>query len=400
MRRVWTIVAVLTLVLVASSMFAPEVAQAADPPTQSAGPPAADDPGLFLITDYPSQVIGMDENVSVNLKLRGQAAPQIASLEMGEIPEGWTATFRGGGKIIQSVYIQPEEDASVTLRLEPPEDVAAGTYRFLVVARGDETTTELPLELVVQEKLPPSLALDTELPIIKGKPSSTFRYSAKLKNEGDEDLTVNLLANAPAGFLVTFKTGGQEVTTLPLEANQTKSLSIEAQPFIEVPAGAYPINVRAQGSEAEASLSLTAEVTGEVDLNVTAPDGRLSAKATAGEETPLKVIVQNTGSAPARAIELSSSEPSGWSVEFEPKKINEIPAGRQVEVTAKIRPADKAVAGDYMVTMRALPEGSASESAEFRITVLTSTLWGVVGVALIAVAMGVVALAVSRFGRR
>jgi uncharacterized membrane protein len=31
---------------------------------------------------------------------------------------------------------------------------------------------------------------------------------------------------------------------------------------------------------------------------------------------------------------------------------------------------------------------------------LTSTLWGVVGLILIAAALGVVALAVSRFGRR
>ncbi|MGQ9459004.1 MAG: COG1470 family protein, partial [Anaerolineae bacterium] len=77
-----------------------------------------------------------------------------------------------------------------------------------------------------------------------------------------------------------------------------------------------------------------------------------------------------------------------------------IPAGQEVEVTAKIRPAEKAVAGDYMVTVRASTEGTASESADFRITVRTSTLWGVVGVALIGIAVGVVALAVLRFGRR
>ncbi|GAB4536966.1 MAG: NEW3 domain-containing protein [Anaerolineae bacterium] len=400
MRRVWTILAVVTLVLVVSGVLTPEVAWAADPPPQSANPPVAVDEGLLLFTDYPSQVVGMDDNVSINLKLRSQANPQIARLEVKELPEGWTATFRGGGKIIHSVYVQPDDDASVTLRLEPPQDVAAGTYNFVAVARGERLTAELPLELTVQDRLPPSLSFDVDLPIIKGKPTSTFRYSATLKNEGDEDLTINLLADAPPGFVVTFKTGGQEVTTLPLEANQSKSLSIEARPFIEVPAGNYAINVHAQGNETEASVSLTAEVTGEVDLNVTAPDGRLSARAYAGEETPLKVIVQNTGSAPARAIELSSTEPSGWSVEFDPKKIDQIGPGKQVEVTARIRPADKAVAGDYMMTVRARPEDGASESAEFRITVLTSTLWGVAGVALIAVAVGVVALAVLRFGRR
>jgi uncharacterized membrane protein len=53
-----------------------------------------------------------------------------------------------------------------------------------------------------------------------------------------------------------------------------------------------------------------------------------------------------------------------------------------------------------MVTVSARPEDGNSESADFRITVLTSTLWGVAGVALIAVAVVVVGLAVARFGRR
>lgn len=392
MRRVWVCLALLIVVWLALSAPASVRAQSGQQPGES--------PDLVLLTSYPSQVIGMDENVDITLKLRTTTIPQVARLAMQQIPEGWKATFRGGGKVIQSVYVEPGQEASVSLKLEPPADVAAGTYRFVVVARGEGAVAELPLELTVQEKLPPSLSLEVELPTLKGRPDTTFRWDATLKNEGDEDLSVNLLSDAPTGFLVTFKLTGQEVTSLPLEANQSKRLSIEARPYIDLPAGSYPITVRAQGSEAEATLSLTAEVTGQPELKITAPDGRLSGRAYAGQETPLKIIVQNTGTAPARAVEFSASEPSGWSVQFEPKQINEIAANTQVEVTAKIRPADKAVAGDYMVTLRASPKDSASASADFRITVLTSTLWGLVGLALIAVAVGVVAVAVLRFGRR
>jgi uncharacterized membrane protein len=110
--------------------------------------------------------------------------------------------------------------------------------------------------------------------------------------------------------------------------------------------------------------------------------------------------VQNTGSAPARNIALSASQPAGWKVDFEPKQIDEIPNGQQVEVTANIQPTDQAVAGDYVVTVKAQPQDGASKSADFRITVLTSTMWGIVGVGLIAVAVAVVGVAVSRFGRR
>ncbi len=391
MRRLWKVFVLLTLVSLLCGISVPVMAQTGE---------STDEPGLVLSTTYPSQVVALGESVTISLKISTKTTPQVVWLDMKQIPEGWTATFRGAGKVIKAVYVEPDNSASVSLKLEPPANAASGSYKFVALARGENGEAELPLELVVQEKLPPKLAFDIDLPTLKGKPSSTFRYSATLKNEGDEELTVNLLADAPAGFAVTFKSGGQEVSSLPMEANQSKSLSIEVRPYVELPAGDYPITVRAQGDSAEAVLSLTATVTGEPDVSVTAPDGRLSGRAYAGEETPFKLIVRNTGSAPARAVEMSASEPTGWSVEFEPKEIDEIPAGQQVEVTAKIRPADKALAGDYMVTVYARPKDSSSESVDLRITVLTSTLWGVVGVALIAVAVGVVALAVLRFGRR
>jgi len=357
--------------------------------------------GLIIFTRYPAQVAEIGETVTFNLTLRNTGtSPQVVRLDVQEAPEGWTVTFRGGGDIIRAVYVEPGKDASASLRLEPPEDVAGGTYRFVVVARGEGIEAELPLELTIKEKLPPRLKLEVELPTLRGTSNTTFRYDATLKNEGDEDLTVGLEAEAPKGFLVRFKFRGKEVTSLPLKADDSERLSIEVEPFIEMPAGQYQVIVRAQGAEAEASLTLTAEVTGQPKLSITAPDGRLSGQAYAGRETPLKIIVQNIGTAPARGVELSASEPSGWSVEFEPKEIAEIPAGTQVEATAKIRPAEKAVAGDYMVTIRARPEEGTSESAEFRITVLTPTLWGVVGIAVIAVAVIVVGMAVLRFGRR
>jgi uncharacterized membrane protein len=302
------------------------------------------------------------------------------------------------------VYVEPNlepgKELSAEVRLEPPENVAPGLYRFVVAARGQGVEARLPLEVTVQEKLPPSLNLDVDLPTLKGAPTTTFRYQATLKNAGDEDLTVNLTADAPQGFVVTVKSSGQEVTRLPLKANESKRLDIEAKPLVDLTAGQYPITVQAQGSDTQATIQLTADVTGQPELSVTAPEGRLSGQAYAGSETPLKVVLQNTGSAPARNIELSSSEPSGWSVEFEPKQVAELPADNQVEVTAKVRPAEKAIAGDYMVTMQARPQDGTTKSADFRITVLTSTLWGVAGMALIAIAVLVVGLAVLRFGRR
>jgi uncharacterized membrane protein len=400
MRRIWMIVFLVPLMLFGGAAGTPALAQGVQKPGDA--PQGLTAPQeLTIFTSYPDEVVEIGEIVTFPLTLRSTgSSPEIIRLDMQEVPKGWTTTFRGGGRIIQAVYVEPGNDASAELRLEPPQDTSPGTYRFLVVAQGEGVEAKLPIELTVTEKLPPSLKFDVNLPTLKGTPTTTFRYQATLKNEGDQDLEANLGVDAPAGFEVSIKSSAQEVTSLPLKANESKSLDIEVKLPPQTPAGQYPITVQAQGSEAQATIRLTADVTGQPELSVTAPEGRLSGQAYAGRETSLKIIVKNTGSAAARNVELSASEPNGWSVGFDPMQIAEIPANQQVEVAANIQPAEKAVAGDYMVTVSARPEDGNSESADFRITVLTSTLWGVAGVALIAVAVVVVGLAVARFGRR
>jgi len=357
--------------------------------------------GLLLFCDYPARVAELGETVTFNLTLRLTAStPQTVYLDVKGLPEGWEATFRGGGNVVRAVYVEPEKDASVSLRVVVPENVPGDTYRWTVTARGEGVSAEFPLELTVAAKLPARLSLSVDLPTLRGAATTTFRYDATLKNEGDEETTVNLQASAPQGFLVSFKYMGQDVTSLPVGANESKRISIEARAYTQIPAGTYPIEVAAVGGESQANISLVAEVTGQPDLTIRTPDERLSTQVYTGRETPIQLLVQNNGTATALNVELSASPPSGWSVRFEPDRIPEIPAGQQVEITMHVKPADKAVAGDYMLTVRARPQEGGYESADFRITVLTSTLWGVVGILLIAVAVAVVAWAVMRFGRR
>ncbi len=395
MRRIWLNALPLLGALLALLLGAPAAL------AQQDQPPAAPQ-NLTLFTAYPAQEIALGENVAFDLKLRGGAALQTVRLSVQDLPKDWTATFRGGGKVIEAAYVDPQakDDTTVQLNLTPPKEVAANTYRFAVLASGEGQQARLPIELTVKEKLPPSLALTVDQPTIQGTPSTTFSYNATLKNEGDEDLTVNLTAQAPKGFQVDFKLAGQQVTTVPLPANQSKSLTVEAKAFDQVAADTYQFDVQAQSDKAQAETSLVAYVIGQSQLTMSAPDGRLSGQAYVGNTTPFKLLLVNNGSAPARNIKLSASPPSGWSVTFTPDQIPEVPSGQQVEVTANIKPTDQAVAGDYMVSMSAQPEGNSSKSVDFRITVLTSTLWGIVGVALIAVAVVVVGLAVMRFGRR
>lgn len=357
---------------------------------------------LFFYTRYPSQEATVGDTVTFKLTLGTETTPQIVRLGLRNVPNGWTATFRGDGRVIQSAYVEPNNNATFDLRIEPPADVKAGEYQMLAVATGVSQEVTLPIALTLKEKTtnPAGLSFKVDLPTLRGSPSTTFRYNVTLKNESSEEVPVSLLAEAPRGFQVDFKLSGQSITSVPFAPNESKSLSVEVRALTDIPAGAYEIGVLARGGDLQATTRLVADITGQPQLLLTTPDGRLSGEARIGEQTEVKLVVRNTGSAPARNIELSASPPIGWTVEFEPKQISELGTDQLVEVTAKVQPSNQAIAGDYLVTFTARPADAAAATSEFRFTVLTSTLWGLVGIALIAVAVVGVGVAVMRFGRR
>ena len=73
--------------------------------------------------------------------------------------------------------------------------------------------------------------------------------------------------------------------------------------------------------------------------------------------------------------------------------------GKDAEVQALVTPSDKSLAGDYMTTVSAASRGE-NASSQFRVTVATSTVWGMAGAGVIGIALLLMLGAVARFGRR
>lgn len=78
----------------------------------------------------------------------------MVRLSVPEVPAGWQAVLTGGGRLVRAVYLNPDQEASLTLRLQPPKEVKEGTYRFLVRAEGLGQTASLPITLMVGQGLP------------------------------------------------------------------------------------------------------------------------------------------------------------------------------------------------------------------------------------------------------
>jgi uncharacterized membrane protein len=270
-----------------------------------------------------------------------------------------------------------------------------------VSAKGAATNVDLPLAVTIAKDLPAKLTLTPQLPELRGTSKSSFEYQLSIKNDSGKKLTVSLAADAPQNFDTSFteQYGSQELNAVPIDAGQSKDVKLKVRPPSTIGAGKYKVTARVAAEDANVTADLGLDVTGQPKIDIAGRDGLLSARAEAGKDRTIPIVLTNTGTAPAEDIELSGTAPTGWKVTFDPKTVDRIAPNENKEVQATVTPTDKAIAGDYVATIRANWRGD-SAAQTFRVAVTTSTLWGIVGVGIIGAALLVMVGAIARFGRR
>jgi len=294
-----------------------------------------------------------------------------------------------------------DDSVSLDLRLEVPKGAQIGTHTLTVNADGATSHASLPVAVSLAKDLPAKLTLQSQLPELRGSSRSSFEYTLTIKNDSGKKLLASLAAEAPPNFDTSFTEayGTQQLTAIPVDAGKTKDVKLKVTPPDTVDAGHYAVTARVAAEDARAETQVTLDISGQPKLTLAGRDGLLSARATAGTEASIPVVVTNTGTAPAENIQLSGSAPSGWKVSFEPKTIDRIAPNEHKEVQALLSPPSKAIAGDYVTSLTATSHGE-NGHADFRVTVTTSTLWGVAGIGIIGAALLIMVGAVARFGRR
>lgn len=390
MRRLITLLALLVV-----SVLGPQaLAQAPMAPVMQ---------GLFLLTDYPSQTVRAGEITTIRLKMQNSGlAPEPMALSLSGVPAGWKIDILGGGQAVASAMPGQNESVALQLRVEVPKDAPPGSQQIVLSAKGNRLqSAELPLTLTVGTEAPAKLSLKSRLPSLRGTPRSSFEYTVTVGNDSGKDLTVALSAQGPANFQTTFTEGfgSNEISSIPVEAGQTKDIKVKVTPPRDVKAGDYPVLVKVAAEGATADLRVTLQISGQGRLALSAKGDRLSGEAEIGKSSTYTLMLNNDGTAAVDEIEMSGTVPTGWKVEFNPKTVATLAPNEKKEVQVVVTPSDKAIAGDYVASFRAAARGESS-AADFRITVTTSTLWGLAGLGIIAVALLVLLGAVARFGRR
>jgi uncharacterized membrane protein len=358
--------------------------------------------GLYLMTDYPAVTVRPGTISTIALRLQNYGlAPERYQLSVAGVPSGWTAALLGGGQPVAAAMPAPDSSVALQLRLDVPANAGMEAQTLTVKAEGQGNQVSLPVAVALAKELPAKLSVESKLPSLRGSPKSNFEYTLTIKNDSGRNLVASFTAAAPTNFETSFTEayGSQELSSIPIDAGQSKDIKLKVRPPSTIDAGHFPVKVTVSAEDASAETELALDVVGQPQLQVTGRDGLLSARAVAAQQSSVPIVVTNTGSAPADNITLAATAPTGWKVTFDPATIDRLVPGKDAEVQALITPSDKSLAGDYQATIRAASRGETA-SGQFRVTVATSTIWGMAGAGVIGVALLLMLGAVARFGRR
>lgn len=379
---------------------------------------AAGGSGIDMSTDYPGITVKAGETVTFPLdfaSLDGEGHDIKLSAE--KLPENWKGYFKGQNNQITKVHVDgagTEEQESTTSKtstkgndladfsLTVPDDAETGEYEVdLKADAGSGNTDTLTLEVTVSEEDAGESNFTSEYPEQQGAAGTTFTFDMTIVNNRGTNQSYSLSAQTPEGWQATFTPSGESnnVASLSVDAGASQGVTVTVTPPENVEKGDYQIPCTAVSSNDTLKSELTVSITGTYALSLSTPDERLSFDAYANKETAVTLSITNNGNVDLNNLNLSASAPTDWDVRFSESAIDTLEAGATREVTAYVTPGENAITGDYVTTIKINNENT-SASADFRVSVKTSTSWGIAAIAIIVVLVCGLGVIFKKYGRR
>src|SRR4051794_31513536 len=385
-RRTVTLLAAAGTAVLGSALIGPAFAHADGP--------------LTVSTPYPAIETEAGSTVKLDIDV-ATTSTEAVNIGLDGVPDGWKATLRGGGFVVTAVTATAAAPAKAQLEIDVPAQAAAGAYPISVTGSDGTNTSSLGITLDVAQEVDSGIQITADFPSLKGAPATAFSYNLTVTNNTPEQQTFTFDPTGPQGWTLTASPSAQaNAQTMTIDAGGKSTVKVDATPPTGTAQGKYPIDVAVSAANgASGKIELTAEVSGAPKLALQTADQKLNTSGTANAEKRVPMIVSNTGTAALSNVQLAGTAPTGWDVSFDPKTLAGVQPDETAQVTAIIKPAKNAVAGDYTLTVRS-SAGSDSSNVDLRYTVQGSRTLGFVAIGVIVVAFLALAGVFIRFGRR
>ena len=363
-------------------------------------PPSIPTPTTVSITS-PFVGVAVKPGDSATFDVTVAAPPgDRVGLAIEGLPEGWEGELRGGGFVVDSIQVDATGQVALQLQVDVPADAAEGDYPISVAATGGSGNDQLSLGIRVAATVGGSVSMSTEFPALQGPADSTFSFDLSLVNNTPSEVQFGLSASGPEGWLTEIRPSGEaQASTVTVAAGETATVTVSVDPADAAPAGDYVITARAEGGGQSAESELGVQITGSFAVDINTVNEALNVTVRGEEATDLPLVVTNAGTAPLVGVTMTATPPQGWDVAFDQEVLEGLEPGQSAQVTATITPSGDAINGDYVITFSA-GVAEATDQVDVRATVETSAIWGLVGIAVIVVALVGLTMVFRRYGRR
>lgn len=192
-----------------------------------------------------------------NADLRNRTGEMQNYALQGEVPRGWTITFRANGRQVTSVEAEPNGTVSVAVEIKPSDQAEEGNYSIPVRAVAGSTSGELTLEAVISGTYKVELTTPTGLLSSSIVAGDGKNIDLIVKNTGSSVLSnVKLSSSAPVNWEVTFDPKEIQTILAGKEASVTATIRADKK---AIP-GDYITSLEAKTPEASSKASIRMSV--------------------------------------------------------------------------------------------------------------------------------------------
>jgi len=285
----------------------------------------------------------------------------ILGISTPGLPEGWSANFYSGTKIVRGVGIDGMSSTTLTLKVTVPEDATPGDYEFQVSAVGDYSEAYCSLTVTVESE--PAVEYEVDVYCsndwLVTYPGNNLTFNMRVTNNSPyRDNYLLSIANPalPTNWTATFLVEEKRVRSLTLASGEYADVVL----VVDVPESAsyrdYEFRVNIVGDYASASQGLSVTVE-QVPRKISLECPIEAQSVLTGEETYFPIKVVNEGSQ-TENIFLTLEKTSAimvWDITFSDSELTLAPGESEWVRLVVVSPGivDE---GDYTISVEAQTE--------------------------------------------
>jgi len=157
-------------------------------------------------TNQPNMQGSSTSTFTFTTTLKNRTAEQQLYALLADATRGWNVTFKADYKPVTSVEMGANTTKDITIEINPPVQIEAGTYKIPVMARTNATTANVELEVVITGSFNMELTTPTGLLSTEITAGDEKHLDLVVKNTGSSILNgINFSATAPSNWTVVFE---------------------------------------------------------------------------------------------------------------------------------------------------------------------------------------------------